>query len=176
MGSGSTRGSVVQAAPLASTWKKKKNQNRDKFGQLEALNSFTHILEPSSQFGVRVVFFFHLSVFQCLRIEMQTAGRWALLCHFAVEFRSWFEGWLVLKGSFSQGNSDRMRGNGLRLCQGGLGWILGKHSLEEWVNFGVTSPGNVQKMSRCGILGYDFVGMGVPGQKLGSDLEDLFQP
>jgi len=32
-------------------------------------------------------------------------------------------------GLFSHVTSDRTRGSGLRLCWGGLGWILGKISL-----------------------------------------------
>jgi len=34
-------------------------------------------------------------------------------------------------GLFSQLASDRMRGNGLKLCRGDLDWILGKNSLLE---------------------------------------------
>ena len=38
--------------------------------------------------------------------------------------------------------SDRMRGNGLKLCQGGLDWILGNFSLlKEWSGSGTGCPG-----------------------------------
>ena len=53
---------------------------------------------------------------------------------------------------FLPGNSDRTRGDGLKLCQGGSGWILGKpYSPKEWCcsaqaaqgGGGVTIPGGV---------------------------------
>jgi len=53
--------------------------------------------------------------------------------------------------------SDRMRGNGLTLCRGGSGDILGKiYSLKEWSGTGIgcsggaAIPGGVQETWRCG--------------------------
>ncbi|GAB0204439.1 hypothetical protein GRJ2_002909500 [Grus japonensis] len=44
-------------------------------------------------------------------------------------------------GLCSQVTSDRMRGNGLKLHQGGLDWILGKiSSLKEWSSIGTGCP------------------------------------
>jgi len=45
-------------------------------------------------------------------------------------------------GHFSQVTSERMRGNGFKLHQGRLRWILGKISLlKEWSGFGICCPG-----------------------------------
>jgi len=57
-------------------------------------------------------------------------------------------------GLFSQVPSDRTRGNHLKLCRGGLDWILGKflycksgQALEQaaWRSGGVPIPGGVKK-------------------------------
>jgi len=46
-------------------------------------------------------------------------------------------------GMFSPETSKRTRGNGLKLCQGGSGWILGKiSSLKEQSGTGMGCPGS----------------------------------
>jgi len=88
-------------------------------------------------------------------------------------------------GLLSQVTSDRMRGNGLKLHQGRLGyWILQKISLlNEWSGIrigclgwsgGVTIPGGVQKACRCGTLGYGLAGMVVVGWWLDLMLLEFF--
>ena len=45
-------------------------------------------------------------------------------------------------GLFSLVTGDKMRGNGLKLCQVSLGWTLGNTSLQKgWLNTGIGSPG-----------------------------------
>jgi len=45
-------------------------------------------------------------------------------------------------GLFSQVTSERMRGNGLKLCRGGSDWLLGKISLlQGWLGIGTGCPG-----------------------------------
>jgi len=48
---------------------------------------------------------------------------------------------------------------GLKLCQGGSGWMLGKIScLKGWWGGGVTIPGGVKETCGCGTKGHGLVG------------------
>ena len=57
---------------------------------------------------------------------------WAKLFYRSLQLPEWTL-WRGGNQSLLPGNSDRTRGNGLKLHRGGSGWILGKiSSLKEW--------------------------------------------
>ena len=88
-------------------------------------------------------------------------------------------------GLFSYVMSDRMRGNGLKLCQGRFRLDVKKILLQVWSGTGmgaqgsggVTVPGDVQEAFGCCTEGYGLVGNIGDRWTVGlDDLRGLFKP